>query len=62
MGKVKLLSCRGPQVTLLVLELDDTGLIDLDRPIHEYMDTDNAYGPDFFENDSHRRITAPIPF
>ena len=53
-------SLSKPVFALLVLELADEGLIDLDRPIQEYVDADSQYGSNFFEDESHRLITPRI--
>lgn len=51
-------SLTKPVFALLVLELAEQGFIDLDRPLHEYIDPATRFGPDFFENDLYSQITA----
>lgn len=51
-------SLTKPVFALVVLYLERDGLIELDRPLHEYIDTSDRYGPDFFESDDYRSITA----
>jgi len=50
-------SLSKPVFALLVLELAERGVIDLDRPIHEYVDESSSFGPAFFENDNYLLIT-----
>jgi CubicO group peptidase (beta-lactamase class C family) len=51
-------SLSKPVFAYVVLRLEELGDIDLDLPLHNYLDDDSDFGADFFESEDYLKITA----